>query len=156
MGLQFVVEDAPDLTLPENKIFRAQLKEIKLHTFTWTDYRDPAAPGQPVQKEGSVLQWWWEVQSGDAYSGRKVKGETDPKISTHPRNKFRGWAETLLGRELPPGLTVDVDDLVGLSADITVKHVADKKDPSRKYEEIDDVIAIGGDGGTGWGQEPPF
>src|SRR2546427_11146616 len=110
MGLQFVVEDVPDLTLPENKIFRAQLKEIKLHTFSWTDYKDPSAFGTPVQKESSTLQWWWEVQSSDEYNGRKVKGECEPRLTTHPRNRFRYWAETLLGRTLPSGMGIDAED----------------------------------------------
>lgn len=152
MGLQFTTEDAPDLTLPEDKIFRAQLKEMKIHTFKWTDRK--VSP--PEEKEGSTLQWWWEVTSTDEYNGRKVKGECDPKISNHPRNRFRQWAEALLGREIPVGMMVDSDDLVGLTADITVKHRADKKDASKKYEEVDDVIPVGGDGGSGWGDEPPF
>ena len=152
MGLQFTCEDAPDLTLPENKIFRAQLKEMKVHTFTWTDQR--AQP--PAEVESQILQWWWEVQSSDEFNGRKVKGESDVKLSNHPRNRFRGWAEVLLARDIPEGMVVDTDDLVGLTADITVKHRADKKDPSKKYEEVDDVMSVGGDGGTGWGNEPPF
>lgn len=152
MGLQFVCEDAPDLTLPEDKIFRAQLKEMKIHEFSYTDYK--VSP--PELKTAQTLQWWWEVQSGDEYQGRKVKGETDVKISNHPRNRFRMWTESLLGREIPVGMSVDVDDLVGLTADITVRHKPDKKDPSKKYEEVDDVIPVGGSGGSGWSDQPPF
>ncbi len=152
MGLVFEVEDAPDLTLPEDKIFRAQLVDLKEHTFTWTDYKDKDRPGQPVQKEGRTLQWWWEIKTSDEYGGRKVKGECEPKISNHPRNKFRPWAEALLNRELPPGTRIDVDDLVGLSADITIRHRPDKKDPARKWEEVDEVMPISG----GFSDEPPF
>lgn len=146
MGLTFVTEDAPDLTLPEDKIFRAQLKEMKLHTFTWTDYK--VSP--PEQKEGRTLQWWWEVQTNDEYNGRKVKGECDPKLSNHPRNRFRMWAESLLQREIPVGMPIDTDDLVGLTADITIRHRPDKKDPTKKYEEVDEVMPVAGDDG------PPF
>lgn len=159
MGLQFTVEDAPDLTLPEDTIFRAQLKEMKVHEFKWTDFNDPGSPGVGVPKVGQTLQWWWEVKSDNEYNGRKVKGECDPKISNHPRNRFRQWAEALLGRELPQGMTVDIDDLVGLVADITIKHRPDKKDPSKKYEEVNDVITVSSSstsGGGGWSDEPPF
>lgn len=154
MGLQFTVEDAPDLTIPEDTIVRARLSEIKLHSFTWTDYKDKDQPGVPVQKEGTVLQWWWEVTANNEYKGRRVKGETDAKITNHPRNKFRAWAETLLGRELPAGIAIDVDDIVGLSADISIGHKADKKDPSKKYEYVDEVIPI--TGGFSVADEPPF
>lgn len=153
MGLQFTVVDAPDLTLPEDKIFRARLVEMKVHTFMWTDHK--VSP--PEQKEGEVLQWWWEVQSQDEYNGRRVKGETDAKISNHPRNRFRLWGESLLGRELPMGMNLDTDDLVGLAADITIRHKPDKKDPAKKYEEVDEVMpATGGQQNDGWNSPPPF
>lgn len=152
MGLQFVVEDAPDLTLPEDKIFRAQLVEIKEHSFTWTDRKE----NPPVERTATTLQWWWQVKSSDEYNGRKVKGECDPKLSNHPRNRFRMWAEALLQRELPLGMQIDSDDLVGLTADITVRHRPDKKDPSKKYEEVDEVMPVTSTSG-GWGtDEPPF
>lgn len=148
MGLQFTVEDAPDLTLPEDKIFRAKLLEIKEKTFTWTDTK----VNPPEERVSTVLQWWWEVRSSDEYSGRKVKGECDAKISNHPRNRFRQWAEALLQRELPVGMGIDVDDLVGLVADITVRHKPDKKDPSKKFEEVDEVMPVT----ATWNDEPPF
>lgn len=154
MGLTFEMTDAPDLTLPEDKIFRAQLVDMKLHEFSWTDYKDKDRPGQPVQKTGRTLQWWWEVKSGDEYNGRKVKGECNPDLSNHPRNRFRPWAEALLNREIPLGMKVDSDDLVGLSADITIRHRPDKKDPAKKYEEVDEVMPIAS--GVGLSDEPPF
>lgn len=147
MGLQFVAEHAPDLTLPEDRIFRAQLKEMKLHTFRWTDRK--VSP--PEEKESSTLQWWWEVQSTDEYNGRKVKGECNPTLSDNPNNRFRKWAEALLQREIPAGMGLDSDDLVGLTADITIRHRPDKKDPDKKWEEVDEVIPV-----TSLGDEPPF
>lgn len=153
MGLQFITEDVPDLTLPEGRIFRATLTEMKLHTFSWTDYKDPDSPGIPVQKEGSTLQWWWEIKSSDEFNGRKVKGECGPRLSNHPNNRFRQWAEALLHREIPAGMAIDSDDLVGLTADIAVRHRADKKDPNRKFEEVDEVLPVGS---PGLQDEPPF
>lgn len=153
MGLQFEMTDAPDLTLPEDKIFRAQLKDMKLREFSWTDYKDKDRPGQPVQKTGSTLQWIWEVTSTDEYNGRTVRGECRPDLSSHPRNRFRPWAEALLGREIPLGMKIDSDDLVGLSADITIRHRPDKNDPAKKYEEVDEVMPVSS---TGFSDEPPF
>lgn len=153
MGLEFEVEDQPDLTIPEDVICRAKLVEIKKHTFSWTDYKDKTRPGQPVAKVAENLHWWFEVTSGQ-HIGRKVKLETRFKITNHPRDKFRLTAETLLGRELPHGTRVNADDLTGLQADITVRHRPDKKDPSRIYEEVDEVMPVS----TGFSLDsaPPF
>ena len=154
MGLEFEVEDQPDLTIPEDTICRAKLVDLKKHTFDWTDYKDKERPGQPVKKVGETLQWWFEVTEGQ-HKERRVKLETRCKITNHPRDKFRLTAETLLGRELPYGTRINTDDLVGLSADISVKHRADKKDPSKFYEEVDEVMPITHAFDVGQGQ-PPF
>jgi hypothetical protein len=153
MGYTAEVEDQPDLTIPEDTIVPARLDEIKIHEFTWTDYKDKDNPGKPMQKTSQVFNWWFEVTGGE-YKGRRVKGQTDLRLSNHPRNKFRMWAEALLGRDLPVGMKIDTDDLVGLACELSIKHKADKKDASKKYEEIDEVMPL--DGGAGWSQEPPF
>jgi hypothetical protein len=151
MGLQFTMEDQPDQTIPEDTIVRATLMEIKQHDFEWTDYKQ----NPPVQKQSSVLQWWWEVKAPDAYVGRRVKGECDTKLGNNSRNRFSQWATALLDREIPIGMTIDVDDLVGLSADISIRHDRDKKDPSKRYERVDEVMPVSGGTSTDWGT-PPF
>lgn len=148
MGLTFVVEDAPDLTIPEDTIIRARLNEISDKTINWTDRNTNE------QKSSVLLEWKWEVVAEGQYKGRKLRGECDAKISNHPRNKFRAWAESLLGRELPMGMGIDTDDLVGLVADISIAHRADRKDPSKKYEYVDEVIPV--NGGFSVNDEPPF
>lgn len=153
MGLEFEVEDQPDLTIPEDTICRAKLVDLKLHRFDWTDYKDKDSPGVPVKKTGETLQWWFEVTAGD-HTGRKVKLETRAKITNHPRDRFRLTAETLLGRELPYGTKINTDDLLSLSADISIRHRPDKKDPSKKYEEVDEVMPI--TSGFDLDSAPPF
>ncbi len=148
--MQFVTEDEPDLTLPEDSIHRARLEEIKLRTFTWTDYK--AKP--PEEKEGKTLEWWWEITStrlGPEYVGRKVKAECNPKLSNKGDNRFRNWAEALLDRQIPVGMAIDTDDLVGLEADIVIGHRKDRKDPNRTWEFVSDVAPT--EGGQ---MEPPF
>ena len=150
MGYTLEVEDQPDLTIPEDTIVRARLDEIKLHEFDWVDRKK----NPPENKHSQILQFWFEVTDGE-YKGRRIKGETDFRVSNHPRNKFRLWAEALLQRELPVGMKIDTDDLTGLSADVSVRHRPDKRDPSKKFEEVDEVIPI--NGGSGWGTtDPPF
>lgn len=146
--MQFVTEDEPDLTLPEDSIHRARLEEIKLHEFPWTDKKT----GE--EKTGQTLQWWWVITStrlGPEFIGRKVKGECNPKLSNRGDNRFHNWAEAILDRQIPVGMAIDTDDLVGLEAEIVIGHRTDRKDPKKTWEFVSDVAPVEG------GQiEPPF
>jgi hypothetical protein len=150
MGLQFTMEDQPDTTIPEDTIVRARLEEIKQHDFEWTDNKK----NPPEKRQSSVLQWWWEVTSPDEYKGRKIKGECPTKLGRNETNRFTQWAEALLGREIPIGMVIDSDDLVGLSADITVRHDVDRKDPNKKWARVDEVIGLASP--EPYSSEPPF
>jgi hypothetical protein len=147
MGIQFTTEDQPDLTIPADTILRAKLLELKPREINWIDRKT----NEPKSK--LLLEWWWEVTSGD-YTGRRVKGECDAKLTNHPGNRFHNWAETILGRQIPVGMGIDTDDLVGLSADISVGHRPDKKDPAKVWEFVDEVMPI--TGGFDMGGDPPF
>jgi hypothetical protein len=146
--MQFITEDEPDLTLPEDSIHRARLEEIKLRTQQYVDRKT----GE--DKEFQSLEWWWEITStrlGPEYVGRKVKAECNPKLSNRGDNRFRNWAEAILNRQIPVGMAVDTDDLVGLEADIVIGHRRDKKDHNKVWEFVSDVAPTEG------GQlEPPF
>jgi len=151
VGFQFQTEEQVDLTLPEDSIHRAQLDELKMREVQFTNRNT----GQP--DSFTKLEWWWKITSstlGDQYIGRKVKGECDAKLTSHPGNKFRVWAETLLGRQIPVGMVIDTDDLVGLQADISIGHRPDRKDASRVWEFVDEVLPISG--GFELSDEPPF
>ena len=151
--MEFLTEDEPDLTLPEDSICRARLEEIKLRTFTFTDKKS----GEDVER--TSLEWWWEVTAtnlGPQYIGRKVKGECNPKISNRGDNRFRIWAEALLNREIPVGMAIDTDDLVGMTAEIVIGVQDDRKDPLKKWNRVTDVIPNLQSGGVFAGSEPPF
>lgn len=146
--MQFITEDEPDLTLPEDSIHRARLEEIKLRIQSYVDKKT----GE--DKEFQSLEWWWEITStrlGPEYVGRKVKAECNPKLSNRGDNRFRNWAEAILNRQIPVGMAIDTDDLVGLEADIVIGHRQDKKDRNKIWEFVSDVAPTEG------GQlEPPF
>ena len=150
MGLQFEMKEAVDHNLPENTIFRARLVDLKLREFSWID-------SSQNKQSASKLEWVWEITSPDEYVGRRVKGECDPVLNngTTRRDRFRPWAEAMLDRTIPFGMKLDTDDLVGLSADITVWHRTDKRDAANKFVEIDDVMTPGG-GLSNLSSEPPF
>lgn len=148
----YTVEDQPDLTIPEDTIVRARLEEISEKEIKWNDKND----GTPKSKV--ILEWWWEVQD-EAYTDpstghhRKVKGTCDAKITNHPKNRFHNWSETLMGRTIAVGTPISTDDLIGLQADISIRHRKDKNDPSKIYEEVDEVMPITGGFDT---DVPPF
>jgi hypothetical protein len=153
--MQFTTEDEPDLTIPDETIARAQLEQIKLRQFEWNDRKT----GE--KKEGSTLEWWWKItatNAGEEFIGRTVRGECNPKLSNRGDNRFRIWAEALLNREIPVGMTIDTDDLVGLSAEIVIGVQDDRKDPLKKWNRVTDVIPLldGTAGGAFQGSEPPF
>lgn len=135
--MRFTTEEEPDRTLPEDSIHRARLEEITLRTFTW--YKD----GVPT--EGKTLDWWWQITStklGPDYIGRRVKAECKPALTNRGDNRFRIWAEALLHREVPVGMAIDTDDLVGLEAEIVIGHRDDRKDSNKKWEFVSDVIPL--------------
>lgn len=139
---KYTVEDAPDLTIPEDTIVRARLQEVKEKTIEWKDKKT----GEP--KEATLLEWWWEVideRVGEGmYQGRKIKGECDARLTNHERNKFRNWSEAILGRELGVGMGVDPEeDLVGLVAEISISHRKYMKNKEERIaEEVDEVMSI--------------
>lgn len=139
------VEDQPDLTIPEDTIVRAKLLEIKDKTIEWVDK-------QTKEKRSATLaQFWWQVTEGE-YRDRKVRLECDARITNHPNNRFRQVAESLLGRELPAGIEIDDEDLVGLSADISIAHETyEKNGEQRVAEKVDEVMPI-----SGMSDEVPF
>lgn len=147
MGLQFTVEDAPDLTIPEDYPVRATVKDIKLRENDWTD------PKTRETKTISNLEWFFEVTSDGPYTGRVVRGRTKPVLNNRDGNRFRQWAETLLGRELGVGAGIDADDLLGLACEITVSHEPDRKNPEIKWDRVDEVLPVTGGFNL---NEPPF
>lgn len=147
MGLSFVVQDAPDLTIPEDVILRARLEKIDLREFEWNDKKT----GE--RKQGSNLEWTFEITAEGEYKGRTVRGRTGTDMNNRDGNRLRSWAETLLGRELPVGVAVDADDLVGLSCDLNVRHEPDRKDPERKWERVDNIMPVSSDFAL---NDPPF
>lgn len=129
------VEDEPDRTIPEDTIVRGKLVQLEDKNISWKDKQT----GE--DREATITEWWWQIQSPEDYENRKVKGSCTAKVTNHPSNRWRLWAEALLGRELDANMTLDDDDLVGLVADLTVFHRA-SKDGERVFEEVDEVIPV--------------
>lgn len=128
--------------IPEGQILKARLEDFDVKTIPFNDKKTGEA------KEFSKIEWDFLVIDGE-FQGTHVRGETSAYLTDHPDNKFRNWAEALLNRSLSLSDVIDETDLVGASALITVKYVADRKDDEKKWRRVDDVIPLDAD-------EPPF
>lgn len=155
---EMVVADEPDKTVPEETIHKAKLVDLSIREFKWTDTKDKDRPGVPIEKTAQEMIWWFEITEGD-FANRRIRGQTRPSpdgnwLTNSARNRTRQWAETLLGRELGVGARLNRSDLLGCACEISVKHVKDKKDASKIYEEIDEILPASGS--FDFNSEPPF
>jgi hypothetical protein len=143
-------EHEEDLTLPEETFFRMRVTDIQTEDVPYTDKKTGEA------KSFRKMTWWFEVTEQGKYVGRSLKGElTGPnaKLSSHPNNKFRQWAEAILDRDIPVGFQLSRDDLIGLQCKVSVRHEKGWKDPSQVFEVVDEVVPAGG---FAFDEQPPF
>lgn len=131
-------EDYEAELIPEDDFVPAKLTKIEEKQISWTDKQT----GKP--KEAEILEWTFVVTSG-AHEGKTVRGSCDPRLSNHENNRFRQWVEGVLGRDLAVGENIDTDDLIGLTADITVLH---KDRGGTVYMNLADVVSSSPDDGT--------
>lgn len=135
--MELEVKEWSDEVLPPDSIVTGKLEEVKIETVEYTDKH-----GNPDSFDKAV--WWWKITNDHRdgeFNGRKVKGECNPEISTHPNNKMRNWIEALLGRSLDAGMRISTDDLVGLTADISIiNREAVVKGEDRIFMEVDEVM----------------
>lgn len=139
--------------IPAGTIATATLEGITTQDIAWNDKNQKEEDGSPVRRTATLLKWVFRITEGD-YEGKSIRGTCDSVLSTHPKNKYRNWAETLLGRTLPVNGRLDTDDLIGLSAKVVVIHKADKKVEGKYYVEVDELLPASG--GFSFDDEPPF
>lgn len=158
-------EEWVDKTIPENVPVKARLDEIKLNVRSWTPRRDDnraeidPSTGEVKPQEIRSLEWWWvitDTRDDGLYYDRRVKGECKPEMNTNPRNRINQWASALMGREIGVGEKLNLRDLTGMHAYISVAHKPDKNDPTMKWERVDEVIPLSMFDGTAGSEEPPF
>lgn len=113
--------------LPTDTLFPAALKSVEERVIPFFNTRS--------NKDDSFTKWTWEFEVIDGeYMGLHAWGDTDPRLTNHPDNKVRQWAETLRGKEFELGEGLDTDDLLGLICAITVDNVEHtKKDGTTSY-----------------------
>lgn len=138
--MPFEVQHQVDL--PTDTLLKAKLQDLQVREI--------------AKRDGSgtfeKLNWIFEVTQDGEYFGKTVRAETSAFLSDSPYNVFKNWAEALLQRPLDLGQVLAESDLIGLPALITVKYEQDRKDSSKKWPRVDEVISVG----EGFGSEPPF
>ena len=137
-----------EYAFPEDLLMPAILEEVEVRTINYT--RDG--------KEKSFDKWRWTFQivEGD-YAGLKLYGETEDRLTTHPDNKVRQWAEVLRGVAFEVGEGLDTDDLLGLPCVVTALHEdpRPKKDGTMFYGcMVKDVFPEGTTTAPGQSQDP--
>lgn len=138
-----------EYALPEDVLLPAILETVEVRTINYK--RDG--------KDKSFDKWVWTFQITDGdYAGLHAYGETEDRLTSHPDNKVRQWAEVLRGIGFEVGEGLDTDDLLGLPAVITVKHEEPrlKKDGESYFYgcPVKDVFPEGTTAPDGYGEAP--
>lgn len=121
------MEEEDQWKLPAETPLTATLVSVKTKTINWNDKNTGEA------KSRDKWEWEFSITEGP-YAGLSAWGETEDKLTTHPDNKVRQWAETLRGKPFEIGEGIDTDDLLGMVAIITVDNtVYVKKDGENSY-----------------------
>lgn len=121
------MEEEAQWKLPAETPLPAVLVKVTTKTIEFTNKK--------TQKPDSFDKWEWEfaITEGE-YAGLSAWGDTEDRLTSHPDNKVRQWAETLRGKEFDLGEGLDTDDLLGLACLITVDNKThEKKDGSKSY-----------------------
>lgn len=105
MGLQFTLEEVDEAPpIVDGQEFFAICREIKgieRKSFDDPNVMEPA------------LLWKFEIVDTDGPHDRQwVWGRTSQVFSTSSKCKLRNWAVALLGKDLPGGYNLDLDDLL--------------------------------------------
>lgn len=144
---RFQVDDPTQQTapafeeMPDGAVYNATITEISVRTH--------------ARRDGSgditFLDWSFIVMTDmagdDTFAGRKVRGSTLAVLKTNGGEldrKLYNWASNVLGMELQPGANFDTDDLIGLEVQVEIGYEPDRKDPSRKWARVFNVLGSDG------------
>ena len=142
------MEEEQQWKLPKETPLPAQLTAVVEREIPFKDKK--------TGEDRIFTKWEWEfaIIEGE-FAGLSAWGDTDPKLTNHPDNKVRQWAETLRGRPFEMGEGLDTDDLLGLPCLIVVDNTTyTKKDGTVSY--LTPVVDVFPTDGFVQDVEPPF
>lgn len=149
------MREESEYRFPENTPLPVILESVDEKEIPYTDKKT----GKPAKF--TKWEWVFQITEGE-FAGLRVYGETEPKLTNHPDNKVRQWAETLRDAPFEIGEGLNTDDLLGLPAVVTVFHgdPRPKKDGTKFYPcPVQDVFPEGTgevDFNSQGGAEAPF
>ena len=152
---QTTMRDEDTYPLPDETPFPARLESVEVKTIQFE--KKDRKTGAKTGEWSSFDKWVWDFQiTSGQYAGLHAYGETEDRLTNHPDNKVRQWAETLRDAPFEIGEGLNTDDLVGLPCIVTVRHdePRPKKDGGNFYPcPVDDVFP---EGALPVDDEPPF
>ncbi|GAB3863277.1 hypothetical protein GCM10028801_30520 [Nocardioides maradonensis] len=116
-----------EFKLPKDEPLPAELSSVEVKHLEGTSTR--------TGKDYSFDKWIWEFKIIDGpYAGLRAWAETEDRLTTHPDNKVRQYAEALLGAEFEIGQDLDTDDLLGMPCEIVLDHVVEEGKDRNYYK----------------------
>lgn len=113
MGIILEVEESGFTGFIEDgEIYNARIVSIELKEKPFKDERT----GEPVKK----FEFKFKISSDDEHDTQFIWGEAGTRITDHPENRLRNWAEAILGTRLPVHYKFNTDDLVDRDCRIIV------------------------------------
>ena len=146
----------PSTTMQEEEKWKLPTDTLFPATLVAVREREIPYKSKKTGEDAVFTKWEWEFAITEGpYAGLSAWGDTEDRLTNHPDNKVRQWAETLRGREFELGEGLDTDDLLGLPCQITVENTTyEKKDGTTSYlTPVLDVFPA--DAGV-QDDEPPF
>lgn len=153
------MREESEYKFPEDTPFPAILSSVTEKEIPYTIKNGPDAG-----KKSSFKKWVWafDITEGE-FAGLTAYGETEAKLTNHPDNHVRQWAEVLQDAPIGIGDGLNTDDLLGLPCVVTVAHgePRPKTDGGKFYPcDVNNVFPEGtkaGQFGSDNAQdEPPF
>lgn len=90
--------------IEDGEILPAKVVTVELKQKPFVDDKT----GEPVKK----FEFKFKVMDpGGDHDEQLLWGETSTRVTDHPENRLRNWAEALTGQRLPPHAKFNTDDL---------------------------------------------
>jgi hypothetical protein len=133
------MREESEYRLPAHTPFPAMLEAVEEKEIPYTD--------RVTGEKRTFTKWEWVFQIVEGeYAGLSAYGDTEGKLTTHPDNLVRQWAEVLRDAPFGIGEGLNTDDLLGLPCVISVRHdpPRPKKDGGKFYPcPVDQVFPEG-------------
>lgn len=119
------LSEEAEFKLPKDEPLVCQLNKVEVKTINY----------KKNGEDRSFDRWIWEFEVIDGpYAGLRAWAETEDRLTTHPDNKVRQFAEALIGAEFEIGQDLDTDDLLGLPCEVVVDNIVEEGKERNYYK----------------------